>query len=343
VVLRSAVQAARVGVLMPWLLPHATPVMERMPGRWFRRLRHALGELDTVVADLIDTRRAVLGTSRDRPDGAADEETGERHGSQARDADLLGLLLAARDPETGEGMGRRQIRDELMTFLLAGHETTANALNWTWYLLSLHVEARRRLLDEVDEVLAGRTPTVADLERLTWTNAVISEAMRLYPPAWILQRQAVADDEIDGHHIPAGTTVTVPPYLVHRHPEVWPNPEGFDPGRFLPGADAGRPRHAYIPFGAGRRMCVGAGFAQQEAVLLTAMIAQRCTFDLLPGARIRPEPTVTLRPRDGLPMSLRCCGSLPGGSRGGPSRSGRSSPRCCGAWRPDWRGASPPG
>ncbi|GAA2585386.1 cytochrome P450 [Actinomadura fulvescens] len=282
VVLRGAIQAARLVVLAPGVLSYGTPLMERMPGRWFKRLRDSLGELDAVVAELIDVR----------------------HGAAEPGDDLLGLLLTARDPETGRGMSRCQIRDELMTFLLAGHETTANALNWTWYLLSLHVEARRRLLAEVTEVPDGRIPTAGDVERLVWTNAVVSEAMRLYPPAWILQRQATEDDEIDGHHVPAGSLVTVPPYLVHRHPDVWPNPEGFDPERFMPGADEGRHRLAYIPFGAGRRICVGAGFARLEAVLLTAMIAQRCTFDLLPGARIRPEATVTLRPRDGLPMTL---------------------------------------
>lgn len=279
VVLRSAVQAANVAVIAPQLLVYGGPMLDRIPGRWFRRLSEARRRLDEIVEGMIDARLAAPG--------------GE---------DLLGLLLAARDPETGEGMSRRQVRDELMTFLLAGHETTANALNWTWYLLSLHPGARRRLIAEVDEVLDGRPPTAADVDRLPWTNAVISEAMRLYPPAWIMQRAAVEDDEIDGHPIPAGATVSVLPYLVHRHPEFWPNPEGFDPGRFLPGAGEGRPRHAFIPFGAGRRICVGAGFAQLEAVLLAASIAQRYTFDLVPGVRVQPEATITLRPRDGLPV-----------------------------------------
>ena len=200
-------------------------------------------------------------------------------------------------------MSREQVRDELVTFMLAGHETTANGLAWMWYLLSRSPEARDRLHAEVDEVLGGRVPTADDVERLPYTSACFQEALRLYPPAWVIEREAVADDEIDGHPIPAGATLIMPTYLIHRDPRLWPNPEGFDPRRFLPENARAHPRYAYLPFGAGRRVCVGAGFAILEGTLIAAMIAQRFTFDLAPGVRVVPEPTVTLRPRDGLPMT----------------------------------------
>jgi cytochrome P450 len=255
----------------------------RLPVRRLRRIGDAMRTLDDVADAMIDRRLAQPATD---------------------DGDLLGLLLAARDPETGEGMSRRQVRDELMTFLLAGHETTANGLAWMWYLLSLYPDARAQLFDEVDSVLGGRVPTAEDAEKLVWTRAVFEESMRLYPPAWIIERDAIGPDEIDGYPIPAGSTLIVSPYLIHRNPAYWPNPEGFEPRRFLPGGAAGRPRGAYLPFGAGRRICVGAGFATLEATLLAAMITQRYRLDLVPGARVVPEPTATLRPRDGIPMTL---------------------------------------
>ncbi len=250
--------------------------------RWNRAVR-ATAEIDSIVTALIDERAGETATER---------------------RDLLSLLLDARDDNTGEAMSPTEIRDELMTFILAGHETTANALVWTLMLLSRHPEARERMLAEVDSVLGGRTPTADDVELLPWTHAVIQEAMRLYPPAWILEREAKAKDSIEGFHIPKGSTVIVPPYLVHRNPRVWSNPEGFDPRRFLPGADPERPRLAYLPFGAGRRVCVGQGFALMEASLLAAMILQRFTFDLVAGSTPRPEPSVTLRPKGGLLMTV---------------------------------------
>jgi cytochrome P450 len=220
-----------------------------------------------------------------------------RHSTTAHDGtDLLDMLLAARDETTGAAMSDQQVRDELMTFMLAGHETTANALAWTFYLLSTHPEARARLEAEVDEVLDGRSPTADDESKLEWTAAVVAESMRLYPPAWIIERQAVAEDSWSGLAIPPGTIAVTPPYLIHRHPEHWPNPEGFDPTRFLPGAGAGRHRYAYLPFGGGRRQCIGGGFATLEATLLLATITQRFRLNLLPGAHPVPQPTVTLRP-----------------------------------------------
>lgn len=252
--------------------------------RHWARAATATEQMDRIINALVDERLADPGASG---------------------GDLLGLLLEARDPETGEAMDRAQIRDEIATFLLAGHETTANALAWMWSLLSRQPEARERMLAEIDGVLAGRVPTADDVELLPWTNAVIQEAMRLYPPAWILERESIAKDELGGFHVPPGSTVILPPYLVHRNPNVWDNPEGFDPRRFMPGADEGRPRHAYLPFGAGRRVCVGQGFALMEATLLAAMIAQRFTLDLVPGLVPGTDPSVTLRPHGGLPMVFR--------------------------------------
>jgi cytochrome P450 len=244
-----------------------------------RRFQARIRELDAIVADLIE---------------------GHRNGRQPAEADLLTLLLQARDESTDEAMSDRQIRDEVVTFLVAGHETTANALTWMWMLLSRHPEVRARLLDEVDRLLESRLPTFEDADRLPWTRAVIEETLRLYPPVWITARRAIADDVIDDVRVPAGSHVAVLIYLTHRDPDVWPNPEGFDPGRFLD--PPARPRGAYIPFTAGRRVCVGNTFALTEATLLTAMIAQRFTLDLDPTVRVEPAPLLTLRVRDGLPM-----------------------------------------
>jgi cytochrome P450 len=263
-----------------WLVPR----YERWPTPNRRRVAWAEAHLRNVVDRIVVRRRAESGA--DRP------------------PDLLDMLLAARDEATGAPMSEQQVRDELMTFMLAGHETTANALSWTFYLLSTHPDARTRLESEVDEVLTGRPPTAEDADKLEWTSAVISESMRLYPPAWILERQALAPDTIAGVAVPAGSIMVTPPYLIHRNPDHWPNPEGFDPTRFLPRAAPTRHKFAYLPFGAGRRQCVGSTFATLEAVLLLATITQRFRLNLVPGAHPVPQPTVTLRPAAGIPMTL---------------------------------------
>ena len=284
--LRTAVGFARIPFMWVWpqrAIDLGAAILFRLPLPRLRRIGRAVGTLDRVANELIASRAA----------------------SGAQHDDLLGLLLAARDPETGAAMTRRQIRDELMTFLLAGHETTANGLTWMWYLLSRNPEARDRVFAEVDEVLGGRAPVAADTPNLPWTAACFQEAMRLYPPAWILERDAIGRDDVGGFTIPRWATVIISPYVVHRDPRLWPDPERFDPSRFLPGASAGRPRSAYMPFGAGRRMCVGAGFAMLEGVLLAAMIAQRFRFELVPGTEVVLEPTATLRPRDGMPMTVQ--------------------------------------
>jgi cytochrome P450 len=215
-----------------------------------------------------------------------------------------GLLELLRQAQDAGALSAREVSDEVGTFLGAGSETTAMALTWSLALLSAYPHARQRLEDETD-ALPGDGP--ADLEKLPWTTAVISEAMRLYPPAWTLERTAIDDDNVGGTPVPAGSMVAVLPYLVHRNPAVWPNPSGFDPERFLPG---GPPRHRYswIPFGGGKRGCVGAGFARQEAVLALARICRDYRLDLLDAALPAPRGLVTLRPAGPVRMRLtrRC-------------------------------------
>jgi cytochrome P450 len=215
--------------------------------------------------------------------------------------DLLGLLLSVRDPN-GNPLPLRRVRDEAATFMLAGHETTANALSWMWYLLALNTEARDRMLDEVDVVLGGRRPTLEDTTKLTWTSACFQEAMRMFPPAWVIPRKCVADDVIDGHRIRKGSTVLIPINSLHHDERFWPDAETYDPTRFLPENARKHHRSAYLPFGAGRRVCIGTSFALIEATLVTALMSQRFVYDLVPGFPVEPEATLTLRPRYGLPM-----------------------------------------
>lgn len=253
----------------------------------WNRAQRAKADMDAIVYGFIDER--------------------ERTGVEGK-SDLLSLLLGARDEDDGSRMDRELVRDEVMTFLGAGHETTANALTWLLLCLSRHPEARRRLETEVDEVLGGRVPEYADVERLPWTNACFQEAMRLYPPVPAFTRVAAGPDEIDGIRVEAGDGVAIAPYLLHRNPRLWVNPEGFDPERFMPGGEAvqpGRPRLAFMPFGGGRRICVGQGFAQLEGVLLAAMLTQRLQFDLVTGTQVRHDVAITLRPRGGMPMTVR--------------------------------------
>lgn len=245
-------------------------------------LQWVMRTVDEIVWDLIDDRRA-------HPTGSDD---------------LLNLLLSTQDEE-GRHLPLRRVRDEVTTFMLAGHETTANALAWMWYLLALNPDARDRMLREVDEVLDGRRPTVDDIPNLPWTTACFQEAMRFYPPAWIIPRTAIEDDEIDGHRIPKGATVIVPIHAIHHDPRFWPDPEVYDPSRFLPENARGRPRSHYLPFGGGRRICIGTSFALMETTLITAMMSQRFVYDLVPGHPVEPEATLTLRPRNGVKMVAR--------------------------------------
>jgi cytochrome P450 len=222
----------------------------------------------------------------------------------AEPKDLLSRLIAARDNETGGGMTPQEVRDQVVTIFMAGHETTSQALSWTWYLLSQHPAVEAKLYDELGTVLGGRTPRHEDIADLRYTRMVIEESMRLYPPAHTFGRQPIAADEILGHRIPAGAEVLIMPWLIHRKPSLWENPDRFDPERFVPERSASRHRFAYIPFGAGPRICIGAGFAMTEAVLILATIAQRYRLRLKPGHPVEPQGLITLRPRYGLRMTL---------------------------------------
>jgi len=234
-------------------------------------------------------------------DAAYEKLAAERGGAGAHD--LLGRLIAARDEESGSRMSARDVRDQVVTIFLAGHETTALALTWAWFLLSQHPEVEARLQDEIDRVLNGRRPTQQDVPQLAYTRQVIEETMRLYPPVSSLPaRQALADDEICGRPIRQGSFVGIHPWVVHRHRALWEDPERFDPDRFTPDRVAARPRFAYLPFGAGPRICIGAGFAMIEAVMILATLAQRFRLRLAPGHIVEPQAVLTLRPRYGMKM-----------------------------------------
>jgi cytochrome P450 len=227
----------------------------------------------------------------------------ERRRQPGEHDDLLALLMEARDEKTGEGMSDRQLRDEVITLFVAGHETTANALSWSSYLLSTHVAVARKMRAEVDEALQGRIPTAADVPNLPYTRMVIDETLRLYPPAWITNRRAIEDDTICGYRIPAEAIVSISPYVTHRDPTLWQNPEGFDPDRFAPERSSRRPHFAYFPFGGGPHQCIGKGFALLEATLVLALLTQRYELHLAPGRRVETVAMATLRPRYGMWMT----------------------------------------
>jgi cytochrome P450 len=270
----------RVRSILFWIVGTA---IDRLPLPANRRYGEGVRRLERVVYRLIAERRS----------GGSEHD------------DLLGILMAARDEESGAGMSDRQVRDEVMTFLLAGYMTTANALSWTWYLLARHPEVVARLEDEVEQVAGGRLPGHGDLSRLRYVTAVARESLRLYPPAWLFEREAVADDQIGGFRIPAGSVVLVSPFVTHRHPAFWDDPERFDPERFTAERTAPRPKHAYLPFGAGRRSCIGSAFALMELVLVVATIAQRYRLQLASDEPVELAPLMTLRPRGSIPVRLR--------------------------------------
>jgi cytochrome P450 len=258
--------------------------LQRLPIPHLRRGRKARERLDAIIYGLIRERRAS-GTDR---------------------GDLLSMLLMAQDDEDkGRGMTDRQIRDEAMTIFLAGHETTANALTWTWYLLSQTPEIEQCLHEEIDRALGGRLPGVADVERLPYTMRVVTESMRLYPPAWLLGRRAVNEYAIGGFYVPPRSIIIMSQWIVHRDARHYCDPERFDPNRWTPAFKAALPRFAYFPFGGGPRQCIGEAFAWMELVLLVATIAQRWSFDLVPGHPVVPQAAVTLRPKHGMKMTAR--------------------------------------
>lgn len=248
-----------------------------------RKIRQGTALLDEVVNKIIAGRRT--------------QPVGTHH-------DLLAMLMEAKDEETGEQMSDKQLRDEVMTLLIAGHETTSTALSWAFAMLSQNPDVRQKLDDELREVLNGRIPTITDIPNLPYTKMVLEETMRLYPPAYAMSRMGHDADIIGGYDLPANSTLTLSPYLTHRLPEFWPQPEKFDPERFTPENSQERPRYAYIPFGGGPRQCIGNTFAMTEAILLLATIAQRYHLVLQPNHLLEPNPLVTLRPKNGLPMRI---------------------------------------
>ena len=235
---------------------------------------------------------------------AVDHVISERRSNPIERDDLLSMLMSARDEETGAVMTDEQLRVEVTTFLLAGQETSSLALTWTWYLLSRHEAVRRRVEEEIDSVLVGRAPEYPDLASLQYTRMVVDESMRLYPPAWGFSRQAIADDEVGGYRLPAGWLALIIPYVLHRHPAYWDEPERFDPERFLPDRSAARPKFVYLPFGAGPRQCIGNQFALLELHLTLATLAQRYRLHLVPGYAPKPWPLITLHPHAGMPMTI---------------------------------------
>jgi cytochrome P450 len=258
------------------LLPYWLPTLGNLKTRW------AVRRLDETVYGMIDRRRR------------SDEDRG----------DLLSILLRAQDADDGSRMTNRQVRDEVMTLFLAGHETTAVALSWAWYLLAQHPEVEGRLAEELDRLVGDDAPTVADLPKLSYTDMVVNETMRLYPPAYAIGREAAKPTEVAGQSLARGDIVIMPAWVTHRDSRWFEEPEVFRPERWGDGLARELPRFAYFPFGGGPRLCIGNSFAQMEAVLLLATIARRFRLTLEPGQRITPRPYVTLRPEPGLRMRL---------------------------------------
>ncbi len=258
-----------------------------LPG--MRRFRHAKARLDEVVDGMIRTRMEEA-----RRSGGRGLE--ERH-------DLLSMLLASRDDQA-EGdrlkLSADELRDQVLTLFLAGYETVANALAWTWLLLGQNPQPERCMHEELDAVLAGRLPTLEDLPRLEYTSMVLAESMRLYPPAWAMGREALEDVGIGPYRLRKGTMVFFSQYIVQRDPRWFPHPERFWPERFTTEAKTARPKFAYFPFGGGGRQCIGESFALMEATLALATIAKRWRLALVPGQTIEPQPKITLRPKDGI-------------------------------------------
>jgi len=270
------------------LVASPLPAPHKWPTDTARRFRAASASLDEVVRGVIAERR----------------RTGDRS------HDLLGMLMNTVDDETGETMTDQQLRDEVMTMILAGHETTANGLAWTFHLLGQHRDAQRRVHAELEAHMAGESPDMAELRAFDWTDRVIKESMRLFPPVAMIGRKATEDDVIGGFRIPAGTYVYMTQWAMHRHPGLWQDPERFDPDRFSPERVAARKalgihKFAYLPFSGGQRKCIGDHFAKMEMALVLAVLLRR--FELVPvaGHPVIPECSVTLRPKHGLMMTLR--------------------------------------
>jgi cytochrome P450 len=273
----TAVMASFWMTMMPF-----AELIERLPVPTLRRARMARARLDAIIYRMIADRRA----------------SGRDHG------DLLSMLLTAQDEDEGGGMTDQQVRDEAMTIFLAGHETTANALTWTWYLLSGAPEVEAKLHAEVGRVLQGRLPAIGDLSSLPYVERVVTESMRLYPPAWIIGRRAIDEYRLGDYVVPPRSILVMSPYIMHRDPRFYVDPERFDPDRWTPEFRAALPKFAYFPFGGGPRQCIGESFAWMELILVVATIAQQCRLRLVPGHPVVPQPLITLRARHGMRMTV---------------------------------------
>jgi len=275
--LTTVLEATNEGMQSPlFMLPEWIPLPRNM------RNKRGVRQLDEIILPIIDERRK------------SNEDKG----------DLLSMLLLAQD-EDGNHMTDKQLRDEVVTLVLAGHETTANALTWAWYLLSQHPAIEAKLHAEVDRVLGGRLPTLEDLRHLEYTNMVFKETMRLYPPIPTYARQSLVPVELGGYTLPAGSIILISPHVFHKDARWWDNPAQFDPERFSKENEKAIPKYAYLPFSAGPRVCIGNSFAEMEAVLILATMSQQYRLRLDPADQeVVPEPTLTLRPRHNLTMRL---------------------------------------
>lgn len=261
----------------PLLLPLWVPTAEH------KQFKHSKEIMDSVFTKIISERR---------------KDTDEHN-------DLLGMLMSARDEETGTGMTDDELKDEVVTLLIAGHDTVAAALSWTWILLAQNPHVRSQLHDELKASLDGRSPSLSDLEHLPYVRMIFDESLRLYPPAWGQPRQAIDEDLIDGYLLPKNAIVSLSQWVTHRHAELWDKPDVFDPERFTPDKIKARPKFAYFPFGGGSRVCIGQNFALMEAQLAIATIGQRYQIDLVEGQSIVPDPTFTLIPKGIVSATLR--------------------------------------
>jgi cytochrome P450 len=281
-------------------------IMERGAGRYQAQMRPNMLDFLGLPAWLAGVRRIRVA---DRTLGEFDAEIDRliklrSNNPENGPKDLLARLIAARDEQTGGSMTAQEVRDHVITIFMAGHETTAMAMTWTWFLLAQHSAEEAKLHAELAAVLGGRAPNSEDLSKLAYTRMVIEESMRLYPPVHTIAREALADDTLAGRHVPKGSTVLIAPWVLHRHRQLWHNPGRFDPDRFSPEQSVARARFSYLPFGGGRRICIGAAFATAEAMLLLATIAQSYRLRLVPGHPVEPQGLITLRARHGMKMLL---------------------------------------
>ena len=298
-------------VAMHWANDYAESIVRfppYIPTPGNLRFKRAKRTLDDVVFRLIAERRE---TSRRTKDFGSD---------------LLGMLMAATEEGGGAGMSDQQLRDEIITMILAGHETTANLLSWTFHLLSKHPEIERRVSEEAQRVLGDRSPVLEDVKGLEYTRMVLEEALRLYPPAWVFERQAVTADHLGAYPIAPGAIVGICPYVMHRHPDHWENPEGFDPERFRADRAEKRARYAYLPFGGGPRTCVGNHFAMMEAQILLSMIVREHRLELEPSHPVVLDPVITLRPKHGIRVRRRPRAAAPASASGEAAKAASECP-----------------